>query len=565
MSVDESQLKDFLLDSGLVSRADVYAASKEAGEKEKSVGEILVNEGKLSSDDLRRIQSFMLGIPLVTLSDDSFNFETLSLIPEPIARGQSVIAFKRSGGTLEVALLSLDALEALGFIREEYGLKILPRFTDEASMKRALIAYQKGLKHVFGDTIQKESSLLRSKGSGSDAAPARIVDAILKHAILQNVSDIHFEPKGTELLVRYRIDGRLHDAMILPSEAAEAVAAQLKILAGLSIDAKETVQHGRFAVETGADRVSVSISVLPTASGEKTTVRLVRHGLSGFTLETLGFHGEQLERLHRALRRQKGMIIVAGPRGSGKTTALYTMLDIVNTPRVSIGTIEHSIEYRLPQVNHTSPREDLGFSVLHGLRALMRQDHDVIMIGALEGDDTASLAIHAALSGRLILSGLSQDGAAAGLSHILSMNVDAFSAVGAMHAVVSGRLVARLTGGVAPYILPPELYARLSESADMPKILKALKDENIVSSDADWGNIFFHRSASSDKISDPKIGIYEVLTMTPSVRELLRTGAASKEIEAQARKEGMLTMLEDGIFKAAAGMTTLEEVEGAVL
>src|SRR3989338_4133154 len=426
MYIEEKQLRAFIKDSGLVSRADFDAAVKEAYEKKKSTGVVLVAKGKLSDDDLRKMQAYLLGIPFVDLKTQKIDFAVLSLIPEPIARSHNVIAFRKASDALEVAMLDTDDLAAIDFIKKKTHLKIVPRLTDAASIKSALIKYQKSLKAEFGDLIKDESNALRAlpergeetisatdlKKQAEDLPVVRIVDTLLKHAILQDASDIHIEPGETELTVRYRIDGLLHDAMVLPRHAAGAIVARIKVLAALKLDEKRLPQDGRFKVGTGGDKVSLRVSVLPTYFGEKVVMRLLREGTSGFTLETLGFHGEGLERIHEALKLANGMILTTGPTGSGKTTTLYTIFNLLNTPDVNISTIEDPIEYQMTRVNQSQVRPDIGFSFASGLRTLVRQDPDIIMVGEIRDNETASLAINAALTGHLVLSTIHTNSAA---------------------------------------------------------------------------------------------------------------------------------------------------------
>src|SRR3989344_9534126 len=284
MFIDEQQLRAFIKDSGLISRADFDAAVKEAGQRKQSAGAVLVAGGKISEDDLRKMQAYLLGIPFVDLKQQRIEFETLSIIPEPIARNHNIVSFKKNADSLEVAMLDTDDLAAIDFIKKKTHFKILPRLTDTASIKSALLQYQKSLKAEFGDLIKEETDALRQipEGGGEETISAtdlkkqaedlpviRIVDTLLKHAILQDASDIHIEPGETELTVRYRIDGLLHDAMVLPRHAAGAIVARIKVLAALKLDEKRLPQDGRFKVGTGGDKVSLRVSVLPTYFGEK--------------------------------------------------------------------------------------------------------------------------------------------------------------------------------------------------------------------------------------------------------------------------------------------------------
>ncbi|MEK7208227.1 MAG: GspE/PulE family protein [Patescibacteria group bacterium] len=592
MYIEEKQLRDFITDSGLVSRADLEAAVKEAEEKKESAGAVLARKGKISDDDLRKMQAYLLGIPFVDLKQQRIDFETLSLIPEPIARNHNIVAFKRTGdlpergrletsapqgGALEVAMLDTDDLAAIDFIKKKTRLKILPRLTDTASIKSALLQYQKSLKAEFGDLIKEETDALRQLPEASDEAVSatdlkkraedlpivRIVDTLLKHAVLQNASDIHIEPQEVELVVRYRIDGILHDAMLLPRHVAQSIAARVKVLASLKLDEKRLPQDGRFKIEMSGQKVSLRVSVLPTYFGEKVVMRLLREGASGFTLEVLGFHGEGLERIHEALKLTTGMILNTGPTGSGKTTTLYTMLDLLNTPDVNISTIEDPIEYQLPRVNQSQVKPEIGFSFANGLRALVRQDPDIIMVGEVRDNETASLAINAALTGHLVLSTLHTNSAAGAIPRLIDMKVEPFLLVSTVNVIIAQRLVRRLCESKEKYYLNKAGIATLAQSVNLERVLRALKDEHIVGKDATWEKIGFYRPRPSAECPDGfsnRIGIHEVLMVRQTIRDLIIRGGTSADIEAQAKKEGMLTMLEDGIFKCAQGITTIEEV-----
>ena len=257
MYIEESQLREFITDAGLVSQADFDTAEELAEKKSESVGNILVSEGKITEDDLRRMQAYLIGIPFVDLKDQKIPFDVISLIPEPVARTHSVVAFKKDKDFLEVAMLDTDDLSSVDFIQKKTGLKILTRLTNTESIKAVLLQYQKSLKADFGDIIQKESSALtggaESEGDlkkiAEDLPVIRIVDTLLKHAILQNASDIHIEPMDNEVVVRYRIDGLLRDAMVLPKQAGLSITARIKVLSNLRLDEKRLPQDGRFSIE----------------------------------------------------------------------------------------------------------------------------------------------------------------------------------------------------------------------------------------------------------------------------------------------------------------------------
>lgn len=576
MRIQDEQLKRFVLDSGVVSKADLAAAEKAAKEEKRTLAEALIAAGSMTEDDMRKVESYVLGIPFVSLKGTKIDFDILSMIPEPVARNHNIIAYKKNADSLEVAMLDTADLPAIDFIKKKVGLKIYPRLTDTESMRDALRQYQKTLKDEFGDIIMKETSALKVIGEdekevseadlkkmAEDLPVVRIVDTLLRHAIIQGASDIHIEPMEKEVLVRYRIDGILHDAMTLPKHASATIVARLKVLSNLKLDQKRLPQDGRFKMEMDGQKVSFRVSILPIYFGEKVVMRLLRENRSGFTLEGMGFHGRTLERIHHAMKQTTGIILVTGPTGSGKTTTLYTILDLLNTPEVNISTIEDPIEYQMPRINQTQVRPDIGFTFANGLRSLMRQDPDIMMIGEIRDQETASLAINAALTGHLVLATVHTNSASGTVARLIDMGVESFLLVSTLRVAVGQRLVRRLTDSKEAYTLTADEKEQLSKHADLDRVLEIMKEEGIVKSNATWNSIPFYRpkpEGEHDEGYKGRSGIHEVLTISPAIKDMVMSQATADDIEAQARKEGMLTMLEDGIYKAARGVTSIEEV-----
>ncbi|OGD69654.1 hypothetical protein A3I18_01790 [Candidatus Campbellbacteria bacterium RIFCSPLOWO2_02_FULL_35_11] len=576
MKIDSEQLGEFIKDSGLVSKADFEKALARAEKEGVSLGEVLISEGKLTEDEVRRIQAHIIGIPFVDLTDQKIDFDILSIIPEPIARKHNIIAFKKTDTELEVAMLDVGDLEAINFIKKKVNLKILPRLTGASSIKDALLQYQKSLKAEFGDIIQKQSQSLKQisetetekfskedlKKIAEDLPVIRIVDTLLKHAIIQDASDIHIEPMEDKLLIRYRIDGILHDAMILPKNSSASITARIKVLSNLKLDEKRLPQDGRFKVEVDGQKVSFRVSVLPVYYGEKTVMRLLKEGASGFTLETLGFHGEGLERIYSAMKHTTGMILTTGPTGSGKTTTLYTVLDSLNVPGVNISTIEDPIEYQMPRVNQTQVKSDIGFTFSSGLRSLVRQDPDIIMVGEIRDTETASLAVNASLTGHLVLSTLHTNSAAGAIPRLIDMKIDPFLLVSTLDVIIAQRLVRRLDEGSKKYFLSKSEIDSLGKNIDLDRVLYFLKKEKVVDAKDTWAKISFYKNVSKDDSDgySGRVGIHEVLNMSSPIKDLIMKNGTSDQIEKQAKEEGMMTMIEDGIFKAVQGMTTIEEV-----
>lgn len=577
MKTLSTQIKEFALDSGMVSHAAYSDAEREAEKQKTTPEDVLVRKGLVSEDDMRRMQAYVLGVPFISLAKEKILYDVLALIPEPIARTHNVVAYKRTDRELEVAMLDVEDLQSIEFIKKKAGLKILPRLTDAESIKHVLLQYQKTLRDEFGDLIKRESASIEAipldgdegaseadlKKLAEDVPVVRVVNALLKHAIIQNASDIHIEPMEEEVLVRYRIDGILHDAMRLPKNAGSSITARIKVLSGLKLDEKRLPQDGRFKMAIDTEKVSFRVSLLPTYYGEKTVMRLLRENGGGYSLEGLGFHGDSLERLHKAMKQTTGMILTTGPTGSGKTTTLYTALDILNTPDVNISTVEDPIEYQMARINQTQVRPEIGFTFARGLRALVRQDPDVIMVGEIRDNETAALAVNAALTGHLVLSTLHTNSAAGAIPRLIDMDIEPFLLSSTVRVIIGQRLVRRLCGEREEYHLPQEEIESLASIMNIEAVLRSLREEGVVKKTDKIDTIPFYRPKPSEDAPDGYKGravINEVLTVSPTINELILARASSDAIEKQARSEGMLTMAEDGLFKAAQGITTVEEV-----
>ncbi len=578
MRLDEAKLKELLIDSGVVSKADVALAEKEVAAKAGTkFTDVLLSNGKIAEDELTRLEAYILGIPFVDLKSEKIDFAVLSLIPEPIARSHNLVAFKKSDKSLEVAMVDPQDLEAIDFIKKKLGLKILPRLTDRDSIKKVLLQYQKSLKAEFGDLIQKELGPLKTVDEPKDGEESnpedleklaqdlpvvKIVDTLLNHAILQQASDIHIEPLEKELLIRYRIDGILHDAMVLPKNATAGITARIKVLSNLRLDEKRLPQDGRFKIDMNGQKVSFRVSTLPTYYGEKTVMRLLPESSRGFTLEALGFFGEGLEHLHKAIRKTTGMILVTGPTGSGKTTTLYTVLDILNTPGVNISTVEDPIEYQVARINQTQVRPDIGLTFASGLRTLLRQDPDILMVGEIRDGETVGLAINASLTGHLVLSTLHTNSAAGAIPRMIDMGAEPFLLTSTLNIIIAQRLVRKLSATKEKYFLTEDMLKDLGTYANLDAVLENLRKEKIVEAGATWKTIPFYKASATDAGDGyaSRLGIHEILSISPAITSLIEKRAPSEQIHSQARKEGMLTMIEDGILKAAQGLTSIEEV-----
>ncbi|HVV38826.1 MAG TPA: ATPase, T2SS/T4P/T4SS family [Candidatus Paceibacterota bacterium] len=555
MQVDEGQLRDFLIDSGLMTRSQVADATRHSQEESLPLYTTLSQGGYLAADELRRALAHASGVAFVQLKHDDISANALVLIPEPVARTYNMVAFKQDGNIVEVAMLDLADLSRIDFLREKHGLTIVPRLTTAESIKRALHIYQKHLKEKFSALLQH----------GTTA-----VDALIHHAILSYASGVHLDLHDTSMLVRYRIQGVLHEAMRLPADAATMLE-RLKELAKLSLTL-HVPQEGSFRVEMeGGDQVGVRVATAPTANGERMVLHLTpdRVSSTGFTLSSLGLHGQALEEAHHMLQTRSGLIVVAGRAGAGKTTTLYTLLDNLSQRDAAIATIESEIEHRFPHIAQTQVRPDIGVTYASGLRALLKQDPDMVMVGELNDEKTAALAAAAAARGVLVLAGVDlpagrQGLAAAAIEVLRGFGISDHLLASTLRGVIGVEVVRKLCKEEREeYRLSRAEGEPMEGRANFGHVLAQLKEEGIVHKDLPWKELLFARAEPCSNCEDGyvgQVGLQEVLPITATIKEKLMAGALAEDIEALARADGMTTTIEDGLFKAAQGITSVEEV-----
>lgn len=576
MRIELKQLEQFLLDSNLVPK-DALAESVALAKKEsKDLGALLLERGLIKEVELQKTYAYILGFPFVDLSREAVPIEILQIVPELIAKKYNIVSFEKSGANLKVAMLSPDDLQTIDFIKKKTGLKIIPCLTSRESIQSVLRQYGKSLEAEFGDILTAD---VKPEGDGSDGQNLeqvaaglpviRVVDTLLKHAILQSASDIHIEPEEKEVHVRYRIDGVLHDAMTLPKDVSLGIVARIKVLSNLKLDEHRLPQDGRFKIEKDDYKISFRVSILPVFDGEKIVMRLLDESSKGLTLEKMGLNGAALEAVHREINKPNGMILVTGPTGSGKTTTLYTVMDILNTPEVNISTVEDPVEYRMPRVNQTQIAPKVGMTFAAALRALLRQDPDIIMVGEIRDQETLEIAMHAAMTGHLVLSTLHTNSAAATLPRMLDMGAEPFLIASTVNVIIAQRLVRRLCPECrSEYKLEKKEVDSLSKSYDIESVMAYLKrapeSKKYMESVKTWEDVSFYKAVGCDQCGGEgyrgRNGIYEVLAMDTNIRKLVTQAATTEEIETEARKTGMATMVEDGFAKIVQGVTSLEEV-----
>lgn len=576
MRIENTQFKDFVKDAGIVKEADLEAAFAEAQKSGKRLGEFLVEKKLISEVQLRKLYAYILGVPFVDLTKEIIPMEILQIVPEPIAKKYNIIAFEKDGKNLKIAMLNPEDIQTIDFIRKKTGLKIITCLTSKESIDAILKQYEKSLKAEFGDIISKNSDEAGAEEAEEDLEKIaqglpiiKIVDTLIKHAILQSASDIHIEPDEKEVHVRYRIDGILHDAMTLPKQISQGITARIKVLSNLKLDEHRIPQDGRFKIEKDGKKMSFRVSILPIFDGEKIVMRLLDESAKGLTLEKMGFYGDGLDIIHRQIKKPNGMVLVTGPTGSGKTTTLYTVMDILNTPEVNISTVEDPVEYRMTRINQTQIHPKVGLTFAAGLRALLRQDPDIIMVGEIRDKETMEMAVHAAMTGHLVLSTLHTNSAAGTLPRLIDMGAEPFLIASTLNAVIAQRLVRRLCPDCRQeYKMDDKAFKILEDVYQMDDILQRIRKNDFlkgkIGEKDDWKNIKLYKPGGCEQCSGTgykgRIGIFEVLEVDDDMEKMISHKASTEEIETKAREKGMLTMVEDGFAKAIQGITSVEEV-----
>ena len=576
MRIENIQLKDFIKDAGIVKDEDLTAALNEAESNGKRLGEVLIKKKLISEVQLRKLYAYILGVPFVDLSKEIIPADILQIVPEPIAKKHKIVAFEKKGRELKIAMLNPEDIQTIDFIRKKTGFKITTCLTSEESIEIILRQYEKSLKAEFGDIIKRDASEVGEEEVEEDLEKIaqglpiiRIVDTLIKHAILQEASDIHIEPDEKEVRVRYRIDGILHDAMTLPKQVAQGIIARIKVLSNLKLDEHRVPQDGRFKIDKEGKKMSFRVSILPIFDGEKIVMRLLDESAKGLTMEQMGIYGNALEIMHRQIKKPNGMILVTGPTGSGKTTTLYTIMDILNTSEVNISTVEDPIEYRMPRINQTQIYPKVGLTFASGLRSLLRQDPDIIMVGEIRDNETMEMAIHAAMTGHLVLSTLHTNSAAGSLPRLLDMGAEPFLVSSTLNVVVAQRLVRKLCSGCRKeYKLTEADLKTLESNYKMDEVLESIKKSGILKDklkDKDtWKDIKLFKKQGCEQCGNEgyhgRLGIYEVLEVDEEIGKMITQKCTSDEIERKAKEKKMLTMLEDGFIKIIQGITSIEEI-----
>lgn len=522
-----------------------------------------------------------LGVPFVDLREHTIAPEMLARISGPLAMNRRAIVYGESERDLQVAMEDPNDLDTIELLSRATGRTVVPALatpdaiTEVARRYHADIAStvesleRLSLKRDVTPRAHDDRDLHRL---AEEAPIVRIVDTLLQHAISRQASDIHIEPTEQGVSVRFRIDGVLQPTTTLPRTVMAGIIARIKVLASLKIDEHRLPQDGRFAVTMPNEHIAVRVSVMPVYDGEKIVLRILRETGKALTLADLGIRSEQLHDtaplavIERNIRKPHGIIFVTGPTGSGKTTTLYAMLQSLNQPGVNIATIEDPIEYRIPGINQTQVQPRIGLTFAAGLRALLRQDPNIIMVGEIRDSETADIAVNAALTGHLVLATLHTNDAATSLTRLQEMGVPTFLVASTINCIIAQRLVRRLCEPCRKQTrIPTELHQQLAgHGTAVDELLRRLAPptgKRGRAPTADQLDIWQRTTCTECESGyHGRVGIFEVLEVTPTIAERIHARANRDEIHAQAIAEGMATMFVDGMLKALAGVTTVEEV-----
>lgn len=523
--------------------------------------DVLIGRKLISRDKLGNLVAKSLNIGYINLKDVAISKEILGLINEDWAQERKVVPIGREGNTLHLAMEDPLDLETISFFKKVTGLNIIPFFAFDKDIKFGLRQYKSTLTDNFKRLIDQAAT--RRPGGGTlqelaeDVSIIEAVDQMLEFAVIAEASDIHIEALADGVLVRYRIDGVLHDMIFLPKNLHPAIIARIKILSSLKLDETRLPQDGRmkFASEEG-ETVSLRVSILPTVEGEKVVLRILESGELQLSLEDLGYDSTNVKIVKKAIAKPHGMILVTGPTGSGKTTNLYTMLNLLNTGEVNISTVEDPVENRIRRINQTQINPQISFNFADGLRSLLRQDPDVVMVGEIRDSETARTAINAAMTGHLVLSTLHTNDAPGAIPRLIDLGAEPFLMASTIELVIAQRLVRKIclkcqVSKPIEATLVEYLYSSLTEPSEKEELQKILPTQVKTAPGCNFCNYTGYQG---------RTGVYEMFTINEDIRQLILAKATTSKIKSAAIKNGMRTMLFDGISKVAAGITTVEEI-----
>lgn len=589
MQITDTKLTSLLVDNNLLTNEQLTPYQEQASKAGTPLLQFLIEQKVVDENTLTKLYADYAKIPFVHLAPQDIPREVLERIPERIARQYNAVIFKiDDNGIAHIAMDDPDDVLAVSFLEKELGADSIIYIATHSNVLEALEAYRGDVNEELNEVIEIQREETQAIGAVSisenevseDSPIAQTVNLLLEYAVRSSASDIHIEPREEYVQIRYRIDGVLNEVNRLPRNVLNALVSRVKILANLKIDERRVPQDGRFKIRIAGKQYALRVSTLPISDGEKIVMRILDESNQAITLKQLGYWGHSLKIINEAITEPNGMILVTGPTGSGKSTSLFSILSKLNTPDVNISTIEDPVEYKIPGVNQTQTNAKAGMTFASGLRALLRQDPNIIMVGEIRDGETANLGVQAALTGHLVFSTLHTNNAATTLPRLLDMNIEPFLIASTVKAVVGQRLVRRLCVNCRESYSPTDKeiteVARLfklkesDSSASIHELEKQAAEQEIggdtpMSTSPDTiTKLWKARSGGCKECNQTgykgRIGIYEVLGNSIPIQQLIISNATSNQIQDQAISEGMITMMSDGLVKALRGSTTIEEV-----
>jgi len=566
-------LEEALLQLGLITQNQLELVKIESVNSGQPIEEVVRKMNLVSAQGLVRAWGLVFGMDFVDLEGVSIPNEILNRIPEHVAKKYKIVAFAEKDGRLQIALCdphNLQALEALEFIKQQNNYKVDVFVTTEEGINFALDQYGtlkkevvKTLEEARPEEIEAEvaEEKVESKDELTriiqDAPISKVVSLIIKYAVSSNASDIHIEAEEDEVQVRYRIDGVLRKIISLPKHLLPAIVSRIKILSNLKIDEQRLPQDGRFRSKIDNKEIDFRVSTFPSVNGEKVVMRILDVSAGILTLEQLGVTGRSFEIIEKNIHKPHGMILVTGPTGSGKSTTLYAIIDRLNNEGVNIVTLEDPVEYYMAGVNQSQVKPEIGYTFASGLRSILRQDPDIVMVGEIRDFETAEMAIHAALTGHIVLSTLHTNDAAGAIPRLIDMKVEPFLIASSVNVIIAQRLVRKVCPDCVQKKPPTK-----EELEEIKKEVEKMPEDQKKKIDLSRAEI--PRPQGCDKCQGTgykgRIGIFEVLPVDKPIEELIVKEVSASDIARKAIEEGMLTLKQDGILKVLKGITTLEEV-----
>jgi len=554
MEISNQKVKLLIQDLDLIPQARLEEIFNEAEKHNRPLANLLVEKDLISDDQIGQVISDYLGYDFVDLDNTPISEEVLNIIPEVMAKKQKVVTFARDKDGIKLAMVNPGNLEIIHLIEKKTGQTVMPYYTTIDNVNSALVKYQKEIQKEFAMIIQENISEAKKGAKAEDLPIIKIVDTLIEYAYQNKASDIHIEPSEDRTLVRFRIDGMLHDIIELPRPVHDLVVTRVKILSKLRTDEHQSAQDGKLQLELEDEKLDVRVSIIPIVDGEKIVMRLLSAKSRQFSLEDLGMSSSDLVRVKKEYAKPYGMLLVTGPTGSGKTTTLYAIIKILNRREVNISTIEDPVEYDIDNINQiqVNPKTNLTFA--SGLRSILRQDPDIIMVGEIRDEETAGIAINSAMTGHLVLSTLHTNDAPTALPRFMEMGIEPFLIASTVNIIIAQRLVRKNC-----------TQCVVSQSVSLDELRKKFSAglvDKLFSQEEKTIRLYHGKGCPvcGQTGYHGRVGVFEVLDITEPVRELIMKRADADQIRTQAIKDGMTTMIEDGVKKALAGLTTLEEV-----